>query len=147
MDDIDRKILNRIQEAFPAVREPFRALGEELGLDEMDVLQRVQALKENGLIRRIGAVFNADRLGFVSTLCAAKVPNEQVDLFVKTVNACSGVTHHYRRDHEYNYWFTLISPSSEALQATLMDIEHRTGLAVVSMPAVKTFKINARFQL
>lgn len=147
MDDLDRKILNRIQEAFPAVKEPFRVLGEELGLDEAEILRRIKALKEQGLIRRIGAVFNADRLGFVSTLCAAKVADEQVDLFVDTVNSLPGVTHHYRRNHEFNYWFTLICPSRKALDATLLEIERKTGLKIISMPAVKTFKINARFPL
>ncbi|NLN59707.1 MAG: Lrp/AsnC family transcriptional regulator [Deltaproteobacteria bacterium] len=147
MDDLDRDLLNRLQDAFPATAEPFRELGKQPGLEEEEILNRIRSLRERGLIRRIGAVFSPDRLGFVSTLCTAKVPDEKVDLFIDTVNALTGVTHHYRRNHEYNYWFTLICPSREALEATLADVERRTGLAVISMPAVKTFKINARFQL
>lgn len=147
MDDLDRDILNHLQTAFPVTAEPFRVLGEEMGFAEKEMLNRIRALKEQGLIRRIGAVFNLDRLGFVSTLCAANVPNDRVDLFVETVNALAGVTHHYQRNHEYNYWFTLISPSHEALRTTLSEIETKTGLAIISMQAVKTFKINASFKL
>lgn len=147
LDELDRQILNRLQTDFPVAAEPFRALGNEMGLDETEILRRVGALKEAGLIRRIGAVFNLDRLGFVSTLCAAIVPDDQVDLFIETVNAIPGVTHHYRRNHAYNYWFTLICPSPEALRETLAEIERKTGIEIIGMRATKTFKINASFQL
>ncbi len=147
MDDLDRNLLNLLQTAFPASAEPYRQLGEQLGRTEAEILDRIKSLKKQGMIRRIGAVFNPDRLGFVSSLCAAKVPENHVDLFVETVNALPGVTHHYRRNHEYNYWFTLISASPEALQTTLVEIEQKTGVEVISLPAVKTFKINASFQL
>ncbi|HPJ96180.1 MAG TPA: AsnC family transcriptional regulator [Syntrophales bacterium] len=147
MDDLDRNLLNRLQIAFPVSAEPYRQLGEPLGRTEAEILNRIKSLKQQGLIRRIGAVFNPDRLGFVSSLCAAKVPENHVALFVETVNALPGVTHHYRRNHEYNYWFTLICSSQEVLQATLVEIERKTGVDVISMPAVRTFKINASFQL
>ena len=147
LEDLDRQILNRLQAAFPVTAEPFRALSDEMGLDEGEILRRIRSLKEQGLIRRIGAVFNLDRLGFVSTLCAAKVPEDKVDLFVETVNALPGVTHHYRRNHAYNYWFTLICPSPTALVQVLAEIEKKTGIDIIHMRATKTFKINASFQL
>jgi len=147
MDDLDRQILNRIQTAFPITAEPFHTLAEEMGLEEEEILNRIKALKDQGLIRRIGAVFNLDRLGFVSTLCAAKVPEEKVAQFIEAVNALPGVTHHYRRNHEYNYWFTLICPSEEAILKTLAKIEGETNVEIIHMKAVRTFKINASFQL
>jgi len=147
MDDLDRELLNRLQTAFPVTARPFCALGKEVGLSEREILTRIESLKGQGLIRRIGAVFNLQCLGFISTLCAARVPDNLVDLFVDTINALEGVTHHYRRNHEYNFWFTLICSSSEALQTTLTEIERKTGLEVISLQAVKTFKINASFQL
>jgi len=146
-DDIDRRILNIIQKRFPVTSAPFRALAEEMSISEEEALERVRALKERGIIRRIGAVFSPDRLGFVSTLCAAKVPPEKEAHFIETINAISGVTHHYQRNHEYNYWFTLICPSEEELAQTLKDIEKRTELAILSMRSTKTFKINASFPL
>ena len=147
LDDTDRRILNSIQRRFPVTEAPFRALAEELNISEEEALERVRALKERGVIRRVGAVFNPQHLGFVSTLCAAKVPPEKADLFIKTVNAIPGVTHHYQRDHEYNYWFTLICPSEEVLTQTVKDIENQTELPLLSLRATKTFKINASFPL
>ena len=147
LDDMDRRILNSIQKRFPVTAEPFQALAEEMNISEEEALDRVRTLKEKGIIRRIGAVFNPHRLGFVSTLCAAKVPPEKAARFTETINAIPGVTHHYQRNHDYNYWFTLICPSEEELAQTLKDIEKQTELTLLSMRATKTFKINASFPL
>jgi len=148
MDEVDKKILNILQTRFPVVPEPYDAVGAELGISGDEVLERVKRLKENGVIRRIGAVFDSRKLGYASTLCAARVPENQVRPFVEVVNGYPGVTHNYRRSHEYNVWFTLIAPDPDALEKALAEIRQRTGITdVISMPAVKTFKINAAFEL
>jgi len=148
MDAIDRKLLNLIQEDFPLTAEPFAEVAGRLGIGEAEALDRVGRLKEEGIIRRIGAVFDLRKLGFVSTLCAARVPEEKVAAFVGAVNGCPGVTHNYRREHQYNIWFTLIAPGEEELSALLADIKEKTGITdVLSLRAVRTFKINARFEM
>ncbi len=81
IDDIDRAILNRIQSDFPITSRPYRTIAEELGLSEDGVLKRVLRLKESGIIRRIGGNFTPEKLGFVSTLCAAKVPEDKISQF------------------------------------------------------------------
>jgi siroheme decarboxylase len=148
MDDIDRKLLNRIQQDFPITAEPFAEVAGRLGISEMEVLERIGRLKADGIIRRIGAVFDLRKLGFASTLCAARVPEEGVRKFVEIVNACPGVTHNYRRDDEYNIWFTLIAPGEEELAAALTRIKRETGIDdILSLRATRTFKINARFDV
>jgi len=148
MDAIDRKLLNLIQEDFPIAAAPFAEVAARLGIGEAEVLERVRRLKTKGIIRRIGAVFDLRKLGFVSTLCAARAPEEKIPAFVDTVNACPGVTHNYRREHEYNVWFTLIAPDEEALAAALAEIKRKTEIEdILSLRAVRTFKINARFEM
>ncbi|HOF04979.1 MAG TPA: AsnC family transcriptional regulator [Syntrophales bacterium] len=146
MDETDRKILQILQDEFPLVPAPFRAVAERLGRDEAEVLERVRKMKEAGVIRRIGATFNPRALGFVSTLCAARVPVEKLASFTAVVNASPFVTHHYRRDHEYNLWFTVIAPSAAARDDFLRQVKDKTGITdILDMPAVRTFKIDARF--
>jgi siroheme decarboxylase len=148
MDDIDRKLLNLIQQDFPITAEPFAEVAAQLGIGETEVLERIGRLKEEGIIRRIGAVFDLRKLGFTSALCAARVPEERVLKFVEIVNACPGVTHNYRRDDEYNIWFTLIAPGEEALAAALAGIKRETGIDdILNLRATRTFKINARFEV
>jgi len=148
MDDTDKAILNRIQSDFPIDSRPFEAIGRELGLSESQVIERVRALKELGIIRRIGANFVPGKVGFVSTLCAAQVPVEKIDHFAQVVNRYPGVTHNYQRDNDFNVWFTFIARSREEIDQSLARIARDTGVeTILNLPATKVFKIRAQFEL
>ena len=148
MDEMDRMILNEIQSHFPIEARPYQVLGEKLGCSEEEVLQRVQDLKEREVIRRIGANCNSRKLGYTSTLCAAKVPSRLMARFVEVVNSYMGVTHNYRRDHDYNIWFTLIAPSEEKIERILREIVELTEVGeVISLPAERLFKIQVDFEV
>jgi len=146
LDKIDRLILNEIQRNFPLTHRPFLALARRLKVKEKEVLERVQKLKDAGIIRRIGASFSSRAVGFSSTLCAARVPRKRVSEFVAVVNSYPGVTHNYEREGEYNVWFTLIAPSKRKIERILADISRRTGIQdILNLPALKTFKIAVDF--
>jgi DNA-binding Lrp family transcriptional regulator len=148
MDEIDKKILNILQKEFPLVEQPFRIVAEKCGISEDETISRVQKMKYEGIIRRIGAVFDGAKLGRVSTLCAARVPEEKIKSFVQTVNANKNVTHNYRRNNEYNIWFTVSAATSEELEAFLTEVKEKTGVTdIMDMRVVRTFKINASFDL
>lgn len=148
IDDIDRNILNQIQSDFPITPRPYRTIAEELGLTEDEVLKRVLRLKASGIIRRIGGNFTPEKLGFVSTLCAAKVPEEKISQFADVVNRYPGVTHNYRRENKYNIWFTFIAPSMEEINTGLKQIAAETGVAeILNLPATQVFKIRAEFKV
>ena len=148
LDPTDKRILNRIQSDFPIEVRPYQAIAEELELTEAQVLKRVQALKETGIIRRIGGNFVPHKVGFVSTLCAAKVPEDQIEAFARVVNKFPGVTHNYQRDNELNIWFTFIAPSREEISRNLDEISKETGIApILNLPATKVFKIRAQFDV
>jgi DNA-binding Lrp family transcriptional regulator len=148
LDVVDKDVLNRIQSDFPIAPNPYAVIAAELGLAEAEVLKRVAALKAEGIIRRIGGNFVPHKVGHVSTLCAAQVPEEKLTMFAATVNRYPGVTHNYRRENAYNVWFTFISPSREAIAAHLEEIEAATGVTdILNLPATHVFKIKAQFEL
>ena len=148
MDDTDKAIINRIQSDFPRTQRPFAEIGKELGLDEAQVVERVARLKDWGIIRRIGGNFVPDKLGFVSTLCAAQVPDDRVEMFTETVNGYPGVTHNYLRENAYNIWFTFISQSMDEIKANLEEISAKTGVEdIINLPATHVYKIRAQFEL
>lgn len=147
LDSIDRRLLDIIQTDFPLAGRPYAVLGELAGITEDEAHARVTALRSNGIIRRLGANFQSSKLGFVSTLCAARVPREKMDDFIAKVNAVPGVTHNYERDHSYNIWFTLISPSSAEAAKTLAEISESTGIAILDLPATRFFKIRVDFRM
>ena len=147
LNALERGLLNRIQSGFPLEPRPYAVLGQELGIDEDAAFELTRALRAKGLIRRIGANFQSSRLGYSSTLCAAKVPENKLDLFIETVTARPGVTHNYLRDHAYNIWFTLIGPSWEQVPDELKTIEELTGVPVLNLPATSLYKITVDFKL
>ncbi|MGC8907365.1 MAG: AsnC family transcriptional regulator [Desulfomonilaceae bacterium] len=146
MDDIDRKLLNEIQSRFPIEPHPYRVIGNRIGIDEAEVLARIAKLRADGIIRRIGASIDSRRIGFVSTLLAAKVPPDKFDSFVRIVNSCPGVTHNYERKHDINVWFTLISPSHEEKLRTIERLSKETGIEIMEFPARRIFKIRVDFR-
>jgi DNA-binding Lrp family transcriptional regulator len=148
LDETDRAILNRIQSDFPVTPRPYLAVAEQLGLTEADVLRRVARLKASGIIRRIGGNFVPGKLGYVSTLCAARVPADQVARFAEAVNRYPGVTHNYLRENSFNVWFTFIAPSMEEIEAKLTEISAETGVTeILNLPATRVFKIKAQFEV
>lgn len=147
MDKYDKDILNIIQSSFPLVSRPYQAIGEQVGLSEEETLARVNKLRDEGVIRRLGGNFGSRELGWVSTLCAAKVPEDKIDQFVEVVNAYTGVTHNYLRQHEFNIWFTYIGPDWNAVDAVLAEITEKTGVKVLNLPADKLFKIKVDFKI
>ena len=148
MDDIDRAILNRIQSDFPITPRPFLIIANDLGYSESKVLKRIAKLKNKGIIRRIGGNFVPEKLGFISTLCAAKVPPGKIDEFAKIVNRYPGVTHNYERDNNYNIWFTFIAPSMDEIENNLKQISRDTGIKdIINLPSTNVYKIKAHFEL
>ena len=148
LDHMDKAILNQIQSSFPLTPRPYAAVGELLGLTEAEVVERVQRMVQDGIIRRIGANFNSRRLGYTSTLCAAHVPPDQIEQFIQVVNQFPGVTHNYLRRHHLNIWFTLIAESTARISEILGEIAKASGIAEIhSFPAKKIFKIQVDFAL
>ena len=148
MDEIDKKILNILQKEFPLEERPFYAIAEKCGISEEEALSRIQKMKDEGIIRRIGAVFDGAKLGRVSTLCAARVPQDKLEKFINAVNVSKGVTHNYLRDNEYNVWFTLNVSTAQEMESFLADLKKNTGITdILDMRAVRTFKIDATFEV
>jgi DNA-binding Lrp family transcriptional regulator len=148
LDAIDKKIINRIQSDFPIDARPYRLIANELELEEQQVIKRVQKLKAEGIIRRIGGNFVPHKVGFVSTLCAAQVPEDKIDVFAAAVNRYPGVTHNYIRENEFNIWFTFIAESREEISEHLAQISKETGVnTILNLPATEVFKIKAQFDV
>jgi len=148
MDKTDKSLLNRIQSDFPVSSRPWAVIADEFSLSEDEVIRRVRRLKSDGIIRRIGGNFVPGKLGYVSTLCAARVPEEKISAFAETVNRYTGVTHNYVRENGYNVWFTFIAPSMPVIEHNLAEIAEKTGISeIINLPATHLFKIKAHFNL
>ena len=151
LDSLDRLILSTIQRNFPIESRPWAILAQRIDptgeLTEEKLLERVKVLRQNGFIRRLGAVFNAGHLGYRSTLCAASVPEEHLEKFTTMVNSAEQVTHNYLRSGELNVWFTFTGQTQDEL-IDFLTILKRDGGAVgeiYELRAGQRFKISLDF--
>jgi DNA-binding Lrp family transcriptional regulator len=139
-----KKVLNIIQSDFPFEWRPFKKIGEMVGLDEDEVIDFVRENFEKRIIRQICAIFDTRSLGYKSTLVAAKVRKEKEDFAARVINQHPGVSHNYRRNHEFNIWFTIAVPpnSKIGLEKTVKILEKISGAdEMIMLPTIKLYKI------
>ncbi len=154
MDELDATLLTRIQARLPVEVRPFQSIGRELGMLEHDVLERIGWLKQSGLIRRMGATFHPERLGYVSTLVGVQAPGERferlehLERLARFVGQFDEVTHCYEREGDWNLWFTVTAESAERLSAVVDAVEAEAPeCRLISLPARKRYKLRVEFDL
>ncbi|GAB6180534.1 hypothetical protein JCM14036_18530 [Desulfotomaculum defluvii] len=148
LDHVDRHLLDVVQTDFPICTEPYKVIGERIGISEQEVLSRLERLMQQDVIRRLGGVFDSRKLGYKGTLCAIKVPSHRIDEVAEVVNSYIGITHNYLRDYEYNMWFTILAQSPEKVEHILSEIKQKTGINdVINLPSQRFFKVLVNFKV
>lgn len=146
LDAIDRRLLDSYQRSFPLEPRPYAAIARELGIAEDEVIARLERLKADNLVGRIGAVVRPHTAGR-STLAAMRVPSDRLEEVATLVSAYPEVNHNYEREHAINLWFVIAAPDAEAITRVIADIEGRTGLPVLDLPLEEAFHIDLGFAL
>jgi siroheme decarboxylase len=153
--------LTMVQRDIPLDRRPFAVIGDRFGMSEGEVISKLQSLFDEGKARRVGGVFDVRGVGYRSALCAATVPEADLERHAAALFPQPGMTHCYQRGWPEalgsdlpeqppegipNLWFTL-SAQGPAFDVTTAAI--RADLAPAPffvMPAVRHFKIDVVFE-
>lgn len=148
LTDFDKRLLNILQGNLPLCSRPFSRLGEMLDTTEEHVLRRLNELKREGYLRRIGTFFNSEQLGYHGTLIALRVAEGHLADVAQAVNRYVGATHNYEREGDYNLWFTLLTPSRTVEEKILAEVAALPGVeGLMSLKANHRYKINVQFKL
>ena len=123
LDAIDRAIVLATQAGLPLVPDPWGAVGKSLGLAGEEVRARLQRMQQSGVIRRIAAVPNHYRLGYVANgMTVWDVDDAHIDRLGREVAAIPGVSHCYRRPRHLPEW-----PYNRILKKTGLRLARRPG--------------------
>jgi DNA-binding Lrp family transcriptional regulator len=150
LDDLDKRLLNLMQGSFPIEPRPYQRVAELAGIEESEVMRRVQHLLDERIIRQVTPIFDTRALGYSSMLVAAKVDSENPHRAAQVINAHPGVSHNYLRNHEFNLWFTIATePDSPlGLEGTLQALAAEAGAeSVRQLPTLKLFKIRMDLEM
>jgi siroheme decarboxylase len=159
LDATDRAIVLATQAGLPLVPDPWGAVGRPLGLSSEEVRRRLARMQEAGIVRRVAAVPNHYRLGYVANgMTVWDVDDARIDRLGHEVAKLPGVSHCYCRprhlpDWPYNLFAMLhghtreeVEHQAEALRALLGEAcrDHRilyssrilkkTGLRLAGRP-------------
>jgi siroheme decarboxylase len=146
MNDLDRRIINNLQGGFPLSERPFLEAAQKLGMDERELIDRLEQLLETGVLSRFGPMYHAERLGGGLTLAALAAPAERFDAVAELVNAHPEVAHNYQRDHALNMWFVIATERPGDIDRVLAEIAAETGLVVHDMRKLEEFFVGLRFE-
>jgi siroheme decarboxylase len=137
-----------MQESYPLAVRPYAVLGERLGMSETEVLERLASARAAGVVRQICAIYDTKALGYSSALVAMKVAPERLARAARVVNAHPGVSHNYKRNHEFNMWFTVAMPPGADLSAVILRLHELAGAeSTREMPTLHLFKIGVTLDM
>lgn len=143
MDNRDRELLGALQGEIPLVSTPYAFLGQTLDMSEKEVIKRTERLKRDGVVRQVTAHFDPRALGYRSCLVAARIAPARIDDGAAAINAHPGVTQNYRRNNDFNLWFTVfVSPQSKiGLDKTIDLLGQEADCDIVrALPTLKLYK-------
>lgn len=147
LSSIDRAIIVATQGGLPLVARPYHAIAEQLQLAPELVMQRMQAMQANGLIRRIGVVPNHYAIGYrANGMSVWDVPDELIDQLGAQVGALEFVSHCYRRPRRlpqwpYNLFAMVHGKSRDEVESKVAQIAALLGSAVRAHEILYSTKI------
>ena len=134
LDAIDRALIVATQGGLPLVARPYQLVGEQVGVSGEEVMARLQAMLDAGIIRRIGAVPNHYAIGWTANgMTVWDVADERVDELGGRVGSLDFVTHCYRRprvlpDWPYNLFCMIHGRERGEVESIIADLRQRHGL-------------------
>jgi len=105
LTDQDYRLIEAIQGGLPLCSRPYAEIGQHIGLDEQLVIERIAALQEGGVIKRMGIVVRHHELGYTANAMVVwDAPDQQVDAIGKQLGAQPCVTLCYQRPRHLPDW-------------------------------------------
>lgn len=132
-DDVETGLIEMLQGDIPLTSRPYAELALRLGTSEELLVKRISDMKEQGRIRRLGAVLRHRKAGYAfNALVVFKARPDEVDRVGPILAGYKEVTHCYLRqvpgDFGYNLFAMVHLHGEVELQPLLMDMAAQTGL-------------------
>ena len=145
-DAEERRLIAALQPGLELMPRPFRHLGETLFMPEDEVLARIAAMVEDGMIKRFGVVVRHHELGYrANAMVVFDLPDDAVDAIGARLATEPGVTLCYRRrrslpDWPYNLYCMVHGRSRDEAQPVIDRLAALAGQPATVLFSTRRFK-------
>lgn len=146
MDQIDRDLINGLHGGLAICERPYLEAAQRLGLSEDELLARLTRLLADGVLTRVGPLYQIERMGGAFTLAALHAPADQFEQVAQCVNALPQVAHNYARDHDLNMWFVIATETPGEIDTVITQIERETGCSVFNFPKSREYFVELKLK-
>lgn len=146
MDQIDRDIINGLHGGLAICERPYLEAAQRLGLQEDELIERLARLLKDGVLTRVGPLYQIERMGGAFTLAALHAPVDQFEQIATCVNAMPQVAHNYEREHALNMWFVIATETPYEIEEVIRTIEKETGCVVYNFPKSHEYFIELKLK-
>lgn len=120
IDPIDLQLIVAVQEGLPIVSRPYLRIAEQLEISEKAVIDRLNQLKQQGLIKRLGVIVKHRRLGYqANAMVVFDMPDHLVKLKGQKISQFNFINLCYLRPRKGEHWpynlFCMIHGKSRAV--------------------------------
>jgi DNA-binding Lrp family transcriptional regulator len=146
MDEIDRNIINGLHGGLAICESPYLEAAQRLGLPEDDLIARLARLLKEGVLTRVGPLYQIERMGGAFTLAALHAPADRYEQVAQCVNALPQIAHNYERDHALNMWFVIATETPDEINRVIDQIEQETDCTVFNFPKSREYFVELKLK-
>jgi DNA-binding Lrp family transcriptional regulator len=134
LSEIEQKILAALQHGLPESQTPFKDIAANIGIETGELLDVLKNWKQQGKIRRIGAIVNHFKVGLGgAAMVVWQVEPEQTDEVGRILAEFEEVSHAYERHTDENWPYSLYTmvhgKSDEDVQRTVQRMSQACGIS------------------
>ncbi len=125
---LDQQLIALIQDGLELSSKPFASIAAQLGVSEQQVINRLEQLRRDGTIKRLGVVVRHRKLGFkANAMVVWDIPDHRVDEVARRIASFDCVTLCYQRprrlpDWSYNLFSMIHGKDRESVLERLADL-------------------------
>ena len=133
-NNVEQRVLAALQEGLPRSRTPYHDLARKIGISTDELLAVLDRWKQNGTIRRLGAVVNHFQVGVgEGAMVVWKVEPDRVEEVGATFAGFQEVSHAYERQTtpgwQYNLYTMVHGTAPEEVQQTVERMSEAAGVS------------------
>lgn len=134
-DALQQQLIDEFQSGLPLVERPYAEIAQKLGIDEQEVMRRIEIMLTTGVIRRMGVVVRHHELGYhANAMLVWDVPDDRVNEVGEQLSAVDCITLCYQRPRHLPHWpynlFTMIhGKERQSVEQRIEEIVQQYGLS------------------